>query len=219
MPRAPLKPLKQPVQQRSRHTVDAILEAAVQVFESHGYAAGTTARIAARAGVSVGTLYQYFPNKDAILAALAERHLDEIAAFSDAALSRLAAGGALPALPALVDGLVDGFVAMHAANPALHRLLSGGEFLLDDTRRRLRRMATDGAARLAAGLAAHPQVREGDPQVLAWFVVHSLEHFTHTLVLDPPPRAVRGQVAAELKRMLVGYLRRPGTARRARAAV
>jgi len=70
-------PRKTPRQQRSRATVEAVLTAAAQVFEARGYAAGTTNRIAERAGVSVGTLYQYFPNKEAIAVALLERHLAE----------------------------------------------------------------------------------------------------------------------------------------------
>jgi AcrR family transcriptional regulator len=62
---ARLSPRARPSQARSRDTVEALLQAAAQVFECHGYAAGTTNRIAERAGVSIGSLYQYFPNKDA----------------------------------------------------------------------------------------------------------------------------------------------------------
>ncbi len=65
-----------PVQDRSRTTVAIILEAAAQGFSAHGYAA-TTNQIAARAGVSIGTLYQYFADKDALLVSLAERHVEE----------------------------------------------------------------------------------------------------------------------------------------------
>lgn len=72
LPASRLKPRRRPAQARSRDTVQAILEAAAQIFERHGYAAGTTNRIATRAGVSVGSLYQYFPNKDAILVALTD---------------------------------------------------------------------------------------------------------------------------------------------------
>src|ERR1700727_158166 len=72
-----LTPRKAAKQARAQATVDAIVEAAAQVFESLGYAAATTNRIAERAGVSIGSLYQYFPNKDAILVALARRHLAE----------------------------------------------------------------------------------------------------------------------------------------------
>ena len=65
-------PRKRPLQERSRSTVDVVLEAAAQVLERDGYTATTTDLIAERAGVSIGTLYQYFPNKDAILLALAQ---------------------------------------------------------------------------------------------------------------------------------------------------
>ncbi len=57
--------------------MDELLAAAAQIFEAHGYASGTTNRIAKRAGVSIGTLYQYFPSKEAIAVALLERHIAE----------------------------------------------------------------------------------------------------------------------------------------------
>lgn len=64
---------RNPKQARSKATVDAILEAAFQVLEAHGLSNLTTSRIADRAGVSIGTLYQYFDDKDSILTALAKR--------------------------------------------------------------------------------------------------------------------------------------------------
>src|SRR5512138_274921 len=79
--RKPSVPRKKPSQQRSERTVDAILEAAAQVFASESYASGTTDRIAERAGVSVGTVYQYFPDKDAILSVLMRRHLEHVTSF------------------------------------------------------------------------------------------------------------------------------------------
>ena len=71
-PRAP-RPRKTPVQARSQATVDTILDAAARVLVRDGYGAFTTNRVAARAGVSVGSLYQYFPNKEALLAKLKAR--------------------------------------------------------------------------------------------------------------------------------------------------
>ncbi len=73
-----LAPRKSPVQARSAVTVDAILEATIQVLLSVGKERLTTTRVALRAGVSVGTLYQYFPNKRALLQAALKRHLDEV---------------------------------------------------------------------------------------------------------------------------------------------
>jgi AcrR family transcriptional regulator len=71
-----LQPRRKPRQVRAELTRDRILTAAAHVFAEHGYAAGTTNRIAERARVSIGSLYQYFPNKDAILAELLVRHID-----------------------------------------------------------------------------------------------------------------------------------------------
>jgi AcrR family transcriptional regulator len=85
-----LAPRKRPAQHRARTTVEAILEAAVELFAARGYARTTTNAVAARAGISVGSLYQYFPNKDAILAALVERHMDAVDGVIRASLDDLA---------------------------------------------------------------------------------------------------------------------------------
>lgn len=74
-PKTPLSPRKHPVQARSRRTVDDILEGAARVFRREGWQA-TTNRIAEVAGVGVGSLYEYFPNKESLLLALAERHVE-----------------------------------------------------------------------------------------------------------------------------------------------
>jgi AcrR family transcriptional regulator len=76
--RASLEPRKTPVQARSTASVDAILEATIQVLLDVGKERLTTTRVARRAGVSVGTLYQYFPNKSALLQAVLRRHLSEV---------------------------------------------------------------------------------------------------------------------------------------------
>jgi AcrR family transcriptional regulator len=73
-----LEPRKSPVQARSAASVDAILEATIQVLLAIGKEQLTTTRVAHRAGVSVGTLYQYFPNKSALLQAVLRRHLNAV---------------------------------------------------------------------------------------------------------------------------------------------
>ncbi len=75
---AVLEPRKSPVQARSAASVDAILEATIQVLLQVGKERLTTTKVALRAGVSVGTLYQYFPNKSALLKAALKRHIDEV---------------------------------------------------------------------------------------------------------------------------------------------
>ena len=88
--RKPLSPRKRPSQGRSRFTVRQIVEAAARVFEEQGYVGTTTNHIAERAGVSIGSLYQYFPNKEAILAVLLEQHFDEGVAAVEAIQRHLA---------------------------------------------------------------------------------------------------------------------------------
>lgn len=73
-----LKPRKMPSQNRSRKTVAAIYDAAAHVFAETGYAEATTDQIAERAGVAIGTLYNYFPGKEAVLYGLWEKHENEI---------------------------------------------------------------------------------------------------------------------------------------------
>lgn len=111
-----LKPRKAPTQPRSTHTVDAILEGAAHILEQHGLAGYTTNAIAARAGVSIGSLYQYFPTKDAVTVALIERELTELVREATAALAR---GDRHAALLALIDVAV----RHQLRRPALANLL------------------------------------------------------------------------------------------------
>jgi AcrR family transcriptional regulator len=85
--KANVMPRKRPRQARSRETVECLLEGAARVFRREGFGA-TTNRIAAEAGVGIGTLYDYFPNKQALLRALAERHLEVAECGIAAALAR-----------------------------------------------------------------------------------------------------------------------------------
>lgn len=82
---------KPPRQVRSQVTVEAIVEASARVFVEEGFESATTNRIAEVAGVSVGSLYQYFPNKESLVRALLIRHLAEAETLRPAAL-----GGDLP---------------------------------------------------------------------------------------------------------------------------
>jgi AcrR family transcriptional regulator len=83
---------KSPTQARAEHTVDAILEAAAQILQSDGEEKLNTNRIAERAGFSIGTLYQYFADKEAIIAALAERERDKVLATVVKALNSVESG-------------------------------------------------------------------------------------------------------------------------------
>jgi AcrR family transcriptional regulator len=88
MPDTRTETRKSPKQERSRRTVDRILDAAARIFHECGYPGATTNDIADEAGVSVGSLYQYFPNKDALLVALTRRHIESTTASLADLLSR-----------------------------------------------------------------------------------------------------------------------------------
>src|SRR6185295_17899476 len=83
--RSAFEPRKTPVQTRAAATVEAISEATIQVLLSHGGDRLTTTRVAERAGVSVGTLYQYYPNKQSMLFAVLENHLVKVTEAVEAA--------------------------------------------------------------------------------------------------------------------------------------
>lgn len=110
---------KAPQQQRSRATVDAIVEAAARILARRGWASFTTNEVAALAGVSVGSLYQYFPNKLALAEAIRRRHLDAVLA----ALSVSGEDDERLTLERRVARLIDGVIAAHSVNQALHRVL------------------------------------------------------------------------------------------------
>ena len=114
-------PRKLPRQERSMVTVDAIFEAASQVFSENGYDV-TTDKIAERAGVSIGTLYQYFPNKDSILFGLWKRHVVEAEAIVDSFMEDFLLNHEKDA--SMTRILVEYMIALHLDNPGQHRLFS-----------------------------------------------------------------------------------------------
>ena len=113
------RPRKQPTADRAAEARQRILDAAAQVFAEHGYVAGTTNRIAEQAGLSIGSLLQYFPNKDAVLRALMEAHVDAGARLLTERWSDGLPGRLDDALRVFVRATIDN----HRDNPRLHRVL------------------------------------------------------------------------------------------------
>ncbi|WP_280211259.1 TetR/AcrR family transcriptional regulator [Nocardia cyriacigeorgica] len=169
---------KVPRQRRSRETVDTLLEAAAQMFTREGLTT-TTNRIAERAGLSVGTLYQYFPNKHALLRAIAERHLAESAERLEAVFTELRT--TRPDFEDTMRSILEAVVELHRDRPALHALLH----------RVAPRMPGEAAAlqafedHLAAEVAFHLERcgRGGaDPRYLAQTLVHTIDAHLHRVL-------------------------------------
>ncbi len=134
-----LKLRKSPQQALSEATVEAIFEATVQVLLSGGPLRLTTTRVAARAGVSVGTMYQYFPHKQALLYAVLGRHLEAVAQAVEAACTRCHGQPVVMVAESLVLAYVEAKAANVDASRALY--LVSAEFdivsLVDDVLRRI----------------------------------------------------------------------------------
>jgi AcrR family transcriptional regulator len=111
-----LDPRKPPTQSRATETVNAVLEAAARILERYGFEGYTTNAIAERAGVSIGSLYQYFPGKDAITVALIERECARLLADVSEAESLVDHRDA-------IDHLICAAVAHQMRRPRLARLL------------------------------------------------------------------------------------------------
>ncbi|MFD6388693.1 TetR/AcrR family transcriptional regulator [Nocardia sp. NPDC060259] len=197
------RPRKTPRQQRAKNTVDTLLEAAAQVFSREG-ATATTNRIAERAGLSIGTLYQYFPNKQAMLHTLAERHLIDGAQRLSEVFARLRAER--PPFDDSMRAIMEVVADLHRDRPALHALLhrvalslpvelaavqAFEDYLVTEVEYQLRRCARGGPDTL---LTARTLVHAVDAQVHRVLTRHTVrtEELTALAMAIVPDRSARG---------------------------
>jgi AcrR family transcriptional regulator len=213
MPRKPsLNPRKQPQQERSRLTVEAILEATTQVLTEQGYDSTTTNRIAERAGISIGSLYQYFPNKDSLMAALMEQHSTEIADLVEAKLREVAHAPLEIAVPELVKAVI----AAHAINPRLHQVLNEE---IPRSQRLPQMQQTD--ARITALMRAylthwheacsgqvHPCLQPQNLDRTIFILSRTVESLCHAAVIEHPAFVGDRQFEQEVADLLLAYLTR-----------
>ncbi|MEW2548275.1 TetR/AcrR family transcriptional regulator [Streptomyces sp. NPDC047002] len=176
--RQPLHPRKQPKQARGELTRQRILTAAAQVFAEYGFAAGTTNRIAERACVSIGSLYQYYPNKDAILVELVVRHLDA----GEDALRR----GQEQTLPDTLEGAMRLFVRIavdnHLDDPQLLRVMAEEAPRAPELLRKVREYEEARVAYTRDLLTGYPEVRVADPEMAARIAVSTVELVVHKVI-------------------------------------
>lgn len=200
-----LEPRKQPVQERSRITVDLILTAAAQVFETYGYAAGTTNRMAERAGVSIGTLYQYFPGKEALAIALLEKHINDTEKKLLEWVSHMVSQR--HALKEALTDYVKSIMEVHEKRPRLQHILLE-EIPLPLRLHEVMRSAEQRAIATFSGfLRLHPEVNRNNLDRSGYFVIHTVESLTHRYAAHPGERMMdRDDFIGELVEMLLSYL-------------
>jgi len=200
-------PRKSASQERSRRTVDTILEATARVLIKYGYDKASTNRIAAVAGVSIGSLYQYFPSKEALVAAVIDRHTHELTQVVRGALIKVAARSIEVAAHELVSAGIDA----HRVNPELHRVLAeqvprtGGLKKIE--------AIDDAYASVRGYLEAHrDELGVAELDVAAFICVTAVEALTHAAVLHRPEILTgekAGRFVDEVTRLMVRYLQRP----------
>ncbi|MFY1683583.1 TetR/AcrR family transcriptional regulator [Micromonospora sp. WMMD730] len=196
-----LQPRREPRQVRAELTRERILAAAAHIFSEYGYAAGTTNRIAERARISIGSLYQYFPNKDAILAALLVRHIDR-GTWTQADELDLSPGTLAATVRALVRDAIDN----HSEDPQLLRIMMEEAPLSQELLDTVDRHGKQRVAQIRDLLARHPDVRVTDLDTAAELIVLTVEINTHKLMADPRSIPVE-RFERELANMVTRYLR------------
>lgn len=191
-----------PQQSRSQQRVDSILDTAAGLFTEIGYEAATTNAIAERAGISIGSLYRYFSDKDAILRALAARYHHEEQELFDKVLTDDVIY--LP-LPVLLDRLIDPFLEMHSICPVYAHILLGTD-ISADIAAASREVEQEVVERLAATIQrVAPQIGEQQASLTA-VVCKSAVKSLISLRTSSPNEVFQSQITAEVKRMMLAYL-------------
>ena len=199
-----IQPRKSPRQRRSQTTVDAILQAASRVLVKDGYAATTTTRVARVAGVSIGSLYQYFPSKEALVAALVDDHIAKITALLSQAMPTL--------VEAPLDDAVRGFVQtvlrIHALDPRLHAVLTQN-FSEVEGFEKVRALNENARAMVASTLRRIPErVRPTTHDLAAFVLVHAVQGVVSAAVVDETVRLDDERLVDELATLVSNFLQK-----------
>ena len=193
---------RQPQQTRSQKRFELILDTAAKLFAEIGYEAATTNAIAERAGISIGSLYRYFPDKEALLGALAQRYVEQTRVIYDRVITEDLVY--LP-LPVLFDRVLDPFLEMYQQYPIYHHLLLGADSSPDiaAAASAVRAESLERLTGLLRSLA--PQLSSERARLVAAVINATIKALISLLAASDDPQFGR-QAKAEVKRMLLAYL-------------
>lgn len=197
-----INPRKLPQQDRSRLTVEAIIEATTHILTQEGYDKANTNRIAERAGISIGSLYQYFPNKESLMAALIEQHSNEIAELVESKLKDLSDAPLEIAIPALIKAVI----AAHAINPCLHQVLS--EEIPRSERSQQVQKADERITELLQTYLARwsGSIRPQNLEMTVFILSRTIESLCHSAVIEQPGFVSDAQFEQEVANLILLYL-------------
>jgi len=183
--------------------VNAILEATIRILDREGIEAASTTRIASVAGVSVGTLYQYFAHRDAILDALQDREFERALTLMSTVLS----DENLTRTPReTVTAVLRGLSSLYAASPALHRALVI-ETLRSSSPERVEAFDLRVVAMIRHFLAATgARVRRGNVEAAAFVAFQAVRAVMLARLLERPPGVDEATLADELVDLVLRYL-------------
>lgn len=199
----PMNPRKIATQQRSQATVEALLDATARILVREGYERASTNRIAAVAGVSVGSLYQYFPNKESIVAALITRHTREMLDLLRNAMAAVESLDLEVAMRELISAMVDA----HRVDPALHRIFDEQIPRMGQLEE-VEAIDREAYALVRAYLEARRhEIGVADLDTATFICVTTVETLTHEAVLRHPDMIEPAALVDEVTRLVVGYLR------------
>jgi AcrR family transcriptional regulator len=204
MARIQTKPRKTPFQERSRATVDALLAATARVLVKDGYDRASTNRIAAAAGVSIGSLYQYFPSKEALVAALIDTHVSAMLAVLRESLVRVVE----EPLAVAVRETIRSVVRAHALDPRLHRAIAEG-VPKAGKRSSVHDVERAAATSLLPYLVARKNevlpARAANLELTVFVLVQSVEGVVHAAIIGDLPFQ-EDDLVAELSELCLRYL-------------
>lgn len=205
--RAALKPRKSPRQARSAVTVEAIFTATIQVLLVEGASRLTTTRVAERAGVSVGTMYQYFPHKQALLYAVLQQQLESVAHTMELAADRLAGQKMVAISEGLVTAWLDAKTKDIDASRALYAIAT--DFDIAD-------LIADGATRIQVSMArlleSAADVAFENPEAVAFVLLSVLGGAVRSVLERGARPAEVTMLRAELPIVCRAYLSASATA-------
>ena len=196
-----LEPRKSPVQARSAASVDAILEATIQVLVSMGKERLTTTKVASRAGVSVGTLYQYFPNKSALLQAVLKRHLEQVAETVERVCREEKGNSFKQIAPAIINAFLDAKMKDPKASVAFYAVSSDvdGAKIVQRVRVRVNRA-------VVGVLASAREPLRKDPEIVASMLQSAMFGVSQRLLESSTPEKEINSLRAELTYLVSAYL-------------